>query len=154
MKNFSVPLKYGIFIAVGLIAYFLILALLDLVKYPAFSMFNIVITGVGMFLAIKKYRRQKGAKFKYQKGFVAGFTTGFIATVIFTGFFAIYSSELNPDFSHQLITMWDSDWFVNLGLLVFTVALMGFATSFVLALSFMQLLKDSWNTGKRKKHSH
>ncbi len=154
MKKFSVPLMYGIFIAVGLIVYFLILALLDLVKYPAYSVFNIVITGVGMFLAIKKYRSEKGAKFKYQKGFVAGFSTGAISTIIFTGFFAIYSSELNPDFSNELVTMWDSDWFVNLGLLVFTVALMGFATSFVLALSFMQLLKDSWNTVEGKKHTY
>ena len=154
MKKFSVPLMYGIFIAVGLIVYFVILALLGLVKYPAYSVFNIVITGVGMFLAIKKYRKQKGAKFKYEKGFLAGFSTGVIATVIFTGFFAIYSSELNPDFSNELVTMWDSDWFVNLGLLVFTVALMGLATSFVLALSFMQLLKDSWNTADGKKHTY
>lgn len=154
MKKSSVPLMYGIYIAVGLIAYFLILALFDLAKYPAYSVFNIVITGVGMYLAIKKYRKKKGAKFKYQKGFVAGFSTGVIATIIFTAFFAIYTSELNPTFSRELVTMWESDWFVNLGLLVFTVALMGLATSFVLALSFMQLLKDSWNTVEGKKHTY
>jgi hypothetical protein len=30
---------------------------------------------------------------------------------------------------------------------------MGFATSFVLTLTFMQLFKDSWNTTKGKKHT-
>jgi positive regulator of sigma E activity len=154
MKKSSIPLMYGIYIAIGLIVYFLILAIFGLHKYPVYSVFNIVITAGGMFLAIKKYRRQKGAKFKYQKGFTAGLTTGFIATIIFTAFFAIYASELNPEFSRELVTMWEADWFVNIGMLVFTVALMGFATSFVLALSFMQLLKDSWNTAEGRKHTY
>ena len=154
MKKSSIPLIYGIVIAIGLIAYFLILALFELHKNPVYSVFNLVITGVGIFLAIKKYRKEKGAKFKYQKGFATGMTTGFIATIIFTAFFAIYASELNPDFSLELITMWETDWFVNIGMLVFTVALMGFATSFVVALSIMQLYKPSWNTKEGQKHTY
>lgn len=113
-----------------------------------------VISGVGIFLAIKKYREKKAGKFKYQKGFMAGLTTGFIATVLFTGFFAVYASELNPDFSLELITMWETDWFVNIGLIVFTVALMGFATSLVVTLAIMQLYKPSWNTSEGKKHTY
>lgn len=154
MKRLSVPLLYGIFIAIALIAYFLILALFGLHNNPVFSVFNMVITGVGIFLAIKKYRDNKGGKFKYQKGFLTGLTTGFIATVIFTIFFAIYASELNPDFSNELLTMWETDWFVNIGMLVFTVALMGFATTFVVALAVMQLYKPSWNTAEGRKHTY
>lgn len=154
MKRLSVPLVYGIFIAIALIAYFLILALFGLHNNPAYSVFNMVITGAGIFLAIKKYRDKKGGKFKYQKGFLTGLTTGFMATVIFTIFFAIYASELNPDFSTELLTMWETDWFVNIGMLVFTVALMGFATSFVVALAVMQLYKPSWNTAEGRKHTY
>lgn len=154
MKRSSVPLVYGIFTAIALSAYFLLLAIFDLHKNPIYSVFNMVISGVGIFLAIKKYREKKAGKFKYQKGFMAGLTTGFIATVLFTGFFAVYASELNPDFSLELITMWETDWFVNIGLIVFTVALMGFATSLVVTLAIMQLYKPSWNTSEGKKHTY
>lgn len=154
MKRSSVPLMYGIFIAIALIAYFLLLAIFELHKNPVYSVFNMVITGVGIFLAIKKYRDVKLGKFKYQKGFMAGLSTGFIATVIFTAFFAIYASELNPDFSEELITMWETDWFVNIGMLVFTVALMGFATTLVVTLTIMQLYKPTWNTSEGQKHTY
>lgn len=154
MKKLSVPLTYGIIIAVCLAAYFLLLAVFDLHVNPVYSVFNIVITAVGMYLAIKKYRKKKGAKFKYQKGFMVGLSTGFIATILFTAFFAVYTSELNPGFQERLVTMWESDWFVNIGMLIFTVALMGFATTFVLTLSFMQLLKPSQNTSEGRKHTY
>ncbi len=154
MKRSSVPLIYGIFIAIVLIAYFLLLAIFELHKNPAHSVFNMVITAVGIFLAVKKFRDKKVGKFKYRKGFLAGLTTGFIATIIFTVFFAIYASELNPEFSQELITMWETEWFVNIGMLVFTVALMGFATTFVVSLAIMQLYKPSWNTAEGKKHTY
>lgn len=153
MKKSTIPLIYGVFVAIGLIAYFLLLSVFGLHTNPLFSVFNIVITGVGMYLAITKYRAEKGAKFKYQKGFMAGLSTGFIATFIFTGFFGIYATELNPGFLSEILAMWETDWFVNIGMLLFTVAIMGFATSFVLSLAFMQLLKDSWNTKEAKKHT-
>lgn len=154
MKRSSVPLTYGIFIAIALTVYFLLLSLLDLHKNPAYSIFNLVITGVGIFLTIKAYRDKNPEKFKYQKGFMAGLSAGFIATILFTGFFAIYTSELNPNFQEELITMWETDWFVNIGMLVFTVALMGFATSLVVTLAIMQLYKPSWNTTEGKKHTY
>ncbi len=154
MKKLSVPLLYGVFIAIGLIAYFLLLSLFGLHTNPAFSIFNMVITAVGIFLAVRKYMYNKGPKFKYQKGFVVGLTSGFIATILFTFFFAIYATEIQPGFPQELITMWETDWFVNLGMLVFTVALMGFASTFVVSLAIMQLYKPSWNTSEGRKHTY
>lgn len=154
MKRSSVPLMYGIYMAIALIVYFLLLSLLDLHKNPVYSVFNMVITAGGIFLTIKAYRDKNAGKFKYQKGFMAGLSAGFIATVIFTAFFAVYTSELNPGFQEELITMWETDWFVNIGMLVFTVALMGFATSLVVTLAIMQLYKPSWNTAEGKKHTY
>ena len=154
MKKLSVPLLYGVFIAIGLIAYFLLLSLFGLHTNPAFSIFNMVITAVGIFLAVRKYMYNKGPKFKYQKGFVVGLTSGFIATILFTFFFAIYATEIQPGFPQELITMWETDWFVNLGMLVVTVALMGFASTFVVSLAIMQLYKPSWNTSEGRKHTY
>lgn len=153
MKKSKISIFYGVFIAGGLIAYFLLLSLFGAHHNPVFSIFNIVIVGCGMYLAISKYRERKGSKFKFQKGFMAGLTTGFIATVIFTFFFGIYATEIEPDFIEQLITVWETDWFVSIGMVLFTVGLMGFTTTLVLTFAFMQLLKDSWNTKDAQKHT-
>ncbi len=153
MNNFSIPIKYGIAIAIGLIAYFLILSLFGAHIYPLFSLFNVVIMAGGMWLALKAYHNSKGAKFKYQKGFMASLLTGFNATILFTIFFAVYATELNPDFLDNLINMWRTDYGTSIGIVLFVVAVMGFATSLVLTLAYMQLFKDSWNTKEGQKHT-
>lgn len=154
MKNFSVPIKYGLIIAVGLIAYFLILSLFNLHIYPLFSLFNGVIMAVGMWLALKAYRNSKGAKFKYQKGFMASLLTGFNATIVFTIFFAFYATELNANYLSNLINMWRTDYGTEIGIVLFVVAIMGFATTLVLTLAYMQLFKDSWNTKEGQQHTY
>lgn len=150
MKNISIPVKYGVAISIGLIAYFWISSLFGVHINPIYSLFNNVIMGIGMYLALKKYRLHSGDKFNYQKGFITGLLTGFYATVIFTIFFAIYSTEINPEFLNQLLPMWRDTYSASTGMIIFTVAVMGFATTLVLTLAFMQLLKDSWNLKKRK----
>ena len=152
MKNSSVPIKFGLFISIGLIVYFLLISLFDAHTNPFFSFFNPVIVGIGMFLAINAYKKKKGGKYKYQKGFKTGVITGFLATIIFTIFFAFYATELEPDFIEKMLARWDSDWYINIGMIIFTVALMGFATTVVLTLAFMQILKDSWNTAEGREH--
>ncbi|TDN95548.1 uncharacterized protein DUF4199 [Salegentibacter sp. 24] len=154
MKNFSVPIKYGLIIVVGLIAYFLILSLFNLHIYPLFSLFNGVIMALGMWLALKAYRNSKGAKFKYQKGFMASLLTGFNATIVFTIFFAFYATELNANYLSNLINMWRTDYGTEIGIVLFVVAIMGFATTLVLTLAYMQLFKDSWNTKEGQQHTY
>ncbi|WP_037317622.1 DUF4199 domain-containing protein [Salegentibacter sp. Hel_I_6] len=154
MKNLSIPIKYGFAIGAGLIVYFLILSVLNVHIYPLFSLFNGVIMAVGMWLALKAYRSSKGAKFKYQKGFMACLLTGFNATIIFSLFFALYASEINPDFLSNLINMWRTDYGTNIGIVLFVVSVMGFATSLVLTLAYMQLFKKSWNTKEGKEHTY
>ena len=153
MSKFSIPIKYGVAIAAGLIAFFLILSLFGAHVNPIYSLFNGVIMAYGMFEALKHYRLQKGNKFKYQKGFMASLLTGFNAVIIFTIFFGIYATEFNPGFLDNLITVWSNDYNTSIGIVLFVVAIMGFATSLVLTLAYMQLFKDSWNTKEAKKHT-
>jgi len=80
MGKFSIPIKYGVAIGAGLIAYFLIISLFGAHTNPIYSLFNGVIMAYGMFEALKHYRLHKGNKFKYQKGFMASLLTGFNAT--------------------------------------------------------------------------
>jgi len=150
MKKSSIPVRYGLAISIGLIAYFLICSLFGIHINPIYSLFNNVIMGIGMYTALKQYRLHSDGKFNYQKGFLIGLLTGFYASVIFTIFFAIYSTEINPEFLNQLLPMWRGTYSTSTGMIIFAVAVMGIATTLVLTLTFMQLLKDSWNLKKRK----
>jgi len=145
MKNLILPIRFGIAISASLIAYFLLLALFDLHTKPLFSLFNGVITGFGIYTAIKYYKMQEGDDFKYANGFTLGIVTGFSATLFFTVFFLLYATELSPSFLEELLTVFRKDYNVHIGLVAFVVAIMGFATTVVITLTCMQYFKNSWN---------
>ena len=148
MKNFTLPIRFGLATSGSLIAYFLVLSLFDLHTNVFYSLFNGIITGFGIYEAIKYRRLEEGQNFSYSKGFSTGIVTGFMASLIFTIFFAFYATEINAGFLTEL----SEKWFKNLsfeGIVFFTVAVMGFSTSLVLTLSFMQLFKTSKNLKKK-----
>jgi len=145
MKKISLPIRFGVAISGSLIAYFLVLALFGWHTNPFFSLFNGVITGFGIYEAIKAYKLRQGSDFSYTNGFTVGVIAGFVATLIFTIFFLIYATELKPDFLPELLTIFSNNYQVSIGLVSFVVAIMGFATTVVLTLSFMQLFKTSRN---------
>lgn len=150
MKKSTIPVKYGILIAIGLVIYFLMLSLIGVQTNPIFSLGNGIIMALGLYKGMKDYKQEKGSAFEYQKGFMAGLFTGFNATLIFTIFFAIYVTNINTSFLPEMLSNWSSHYHVGVGIVVFVAAIMGFATTFVLTLSFMQLFKESWNL---KKHN-
>lgn len=145
VKEFALPIRFGIATSGCLIAYFLILSLLGLHTNVFYSLFNGIITGFGIYEAIKilKGRDQEG--FSYGKGFTVGLVTGGVATLIFTLFFALYSTELNAGFLEELSAQWAKDYQSFEGIVFATVFIMGIATTLVLTLSFMQLFKKSNN---------
>ena len=145
MKKIALPVRYGIVISGSLIAFFLILSLFGLHTNPAFSLFNGVITAFGIYKSIKTYKLRQGSQFNYTNGFTTGIISGFVATFIFTLFFTFYATEINTDFLIELLEVFKGDYHVSIGLVAFTVAIMGFATTVVLTLAFMQLFKGSRN---------
>lgn len=145
MKNTTLPIRFGIAISAALIAYFLLLALFNLHTRPLFSLFNGIITGFGIYTAIKYYKMEQGLDFRYSKGFTIGILTGFIATILFSVFFLLYATEINPGFLEELITVFRQDYNVHIGLVTFVVAIMGFATTVVITLTCMQYFKNSRN---------
>ncbi len=149
MMRFALPVRFGIATSGSLIAYFLVLSLFDLHTNVFYSLFNGVITGFGIYEAIKYYKLELGKEFTYGRGFVAGVTVGFVATVLFTIFFALYSTEVSADFLQNLSATFFQDFRNFEAIVFFTVAIMGFATSIVLTLAFMQLFKGSNNPGKK-----
>lgn len=142
---FKVYSRYGIWIAVVLIAYFLLLKLVGLHQYPVLSAVNGLIYGAGLYMAMKKYSLRKN-KFKYEKGFEVGLLAGGIASIIFTVFMAIYMYQIDAEFATNIMDAWNLEYDMGTLMLLMSLLIMGFATSLVLTLAFMQLLKNSWNT--------
>lgn len=137
--------RYGLWIAIVLIAYFLLLKLVGLHQYPVLSAVNGLIYGAGLYMAMKKYTIEEN-NFKYENGFEVGLLSGGIASIIFTIFMAIYMYQIDTEFAIAIMEQWNLEYGLGTLMLLISILIMGFATTLVLTLSFMQLLKKSWNT--------
>ena len=109
------------------------------------SIFNGVITGFGIYETINYTKLRDDEHFNYTIGFQNGLITGFIASILFTLFFVIYATEIDPKFISKLLTVFSSDYNVHIGLVAFVVAIMGVTTTIVMTLTCMQFLKKSNN---------
>jgi len=148
--SFSVALRYGIFITVALIAYFLVLRLFDLHENPWLRLFNGIAMAFGLYYAIKYYKLITGKAFTYVDGFKTGLITGFIGTIFFTAFMAIYMFHLDPSFTQKLLGEWFNNYSEGAGILVFIILVEGFASTVVLTLTFMQIFKKSNNISQKE----
>ena len=110
---------------------------------PLYSLFNSVITGFGIYEAIKAYKLRQEEQFNYINGFKIGLIAGTVATAVFTVFFAFYSTELNPSFYTDTMAKLSMD--SSVGLVIFAVGMLGIATTVIITLTLMQLFKPSNN---------
>lgn len=150
MKKSKTPIYYGLFTGVILIAYFLILSMLEANTKAIYSLANGPIMAAGMYYCLKAYKGEKGVNFKYDKGYTAAVFSGFNATLFFTLFFGVYGYFINPGYMEELMGNWSSHYHTSPSLLLFVVFVMGKATTVVLSLSLMQWFKQSWNLKFKK----
>lgn len=138
-------MKFGALITILLIMYFLVLRAFGLHTITVLSAFNGVIFGFGIFHSIKTYK-DSHKNFKYQKGFRTGLMSGVFASVVFGIVMTIYIYHIDAEFANHVMNDWNLDINNASFVLAVSVVIMGLATSFILTLAFMQLLKDSWNS--------
>jgi hypothetical protein len=142
--------KYSVLIALALIVYFLIVNKIGYGAKSYLSLFNAVIVGIGIFFVIRDVHKNT-VKFKYLDGFVAGIKSGFVATLIFTVFMAIYLFEIDPELAQQLkkqiTTAGEGIEFA----LLLSILLSGVATSIVTPLLILPIYMKSWNTKDTRK---
>lgn len=150
MKEYAQPIRFGLATSGCLIAYFLLLALFGKHTNIFYSLFNGIITGVGIYESIRYFKAKNVMGFHYGNGFVAGLVTGGVATLVFTLFFTVYATELNTLFLKELSSTWFHYYQHFEAIVFFTVAVMGFATTVVLTLTFMQWFKISNNLTRKK----
>lgn len=145
MKKVGLPVRFGLIIGVILIAYFLILSLFNKHTNPVFSFLNAAITAFGIYETIRYSKLELGEDFSYSKGIIAGLVSGFTGTVFFSVFFLFYITEVNDNFIVKLFETANVGYELSVGLVTFTVAIMGIATTLISALTVMQYFKKSWN---------
>jgi hypothetical protein len=142
-------LRYGLIIATSLVAYFLLMKFFGLDKYPVLSAFNAVLFGGGILRAMQTYKRDVKS-YNYSDGWQSGFLSGAVATFIFTLFMAVYMYQVDEGFATSILESWGVTYNNGVVMILFSVVLMGLSTSVVLALTFMQLLKESIYPGRSK----
>ncbi|PNQ75460.1 DUF4199 domain-containing protein [Hanstruepera neustonica] len=145
MKKVALPVRFGLIMGGILIAYFLILAMFHKHTNPVFSFLNAFITVFGVYETVRYYKLEQGEEFTYANGITAAIISGFIATTVFSIFFLFYITEIDPDFVSSLLKTIDFNSSVSVGIMTFTVAVMGLATTVISALTVMQYFKKSWN---------
>ncbi len=146
---FKIYTKFGVGIAITLIVYFVLLKLVGLHKYPVLSSANGVIYAGGIWMAMRNYQNNP----KYEKGFTVGIMTGGFATLIFAVFMAVFMFQIDTEFAVNLVKNSGFEYASGATMLLIALVLMGFATSLVLSLTYMQLLKKSWNTPEGKRNT-
>ena len=139
----TVAIKYGVLTTITLIVYFLIIKLLGLHTNPWFRLLNGIFIAYGIYASIKRYKFISGSAFNYINGFKVGLITGFLATFIFALFMGIYMFHIDVDFMNTLLKDWFNDSSYGGGILIFVIVVEGLASSTVLTLTFMQILKNS-----------
>ena len=145
MKNLSLPIRFGLVTSAVLVAYFLVLALVHKHTNPAFSFVNAIITGFGIYEAVRLSKLKDPDNFSYGEGFKTGIITGFVATIVFTIFFLFYATEVNIEFLPELLHKLKGGFNADIGMVTFVVAVMGLATTVVSSLTVMQLFKKTGN---------
>lgn len=139
-------LKISIGITALLITYFLIIASIGIADKVYLSFLNAPIMAIGLYLIIRSIFKEQPRTFKYMDGFLSSLASGFLISVLFTVFMAIYLLELNPTLVQEMSTSLPlATGTDEVGLLLF-IFLSGVSTAIVSSLLIIPIFKQSWNT--------
>jgi hypothetical protein len=140
----NVGLKYGLFTALALILYFLLMKVLGLEQIIELRFLNGLIMAAGVTLAIRAYKKSKEGNIGYFQGLGTGIITSALATVIFAVFMVIYIKG----FDNALLDVLAGEQFfgermaITPGIVIFMVLILeGIISGFMVSFIAMQWFK-------------
>jgi Protein of unknown function (DUF4199) len=89
--------RYGIAIALGFIAYFVLMYFLDKGSHVELRLFNLPILGVGVYFGLKKFKETHGKHINYFRALATGVSISAIGTLLFA-IFVFGFLKFHPDF--------------------------------------------------------
>ena len=93
----QIPLNYGLKIAGGLVAYFVLMILIDKGHHVELRLLNLFIMAAGIFFGLKKFKETHEDHINYFRALVTGVAIGAVGSGIFGILLFIYLS-INPGF--------------------------------------------------------
>ena len=117
--------NYGLKIAGGLIAYFLIMKFAGLLNVVELRLLNVIILVGGIYMALKTFQHTHGEHINYFRALVTGVATGAIASLVFAAFLFIYVTFIDVAFMQYIIDNEPMGRFLNPYIVSFIVALEG-----------------------------
>ncbi|WP_299708473.1 DUF4199 domain-containing protein [uncultured Pontibacter sp.] len=140
----KIGLKYGLFTALGLIGYFLLMKIIGLEQIIELRFLNGVIMAIGVTLAIKGFKDSKNGQIGYFQGLGAGIITSALATVIFAVFMVVYIKAFDDNLLQVLAgeQFFGDRMTITPGIVIFMVLMLeGIISGFMVSFIAMQWFK-------------
>lgn len=125
-----IPENYGLRIAGGLIAYFLIMKMLGLAHHVELRLLNLFILVAGVYLGLRKFKEMHHHSLNYFRALVTGATISAIGAVVFALFLFLYM-QLDSSFMQSVIDNEPMGRYLNAYTASFIVALEGMFSGFL-----------------------
>lgn len=119
-----IPENYGLRIAAGLIAYFLIMHAVGLGHHVELRLLNLFILVAGVFFALRKFKETHRDHLNYFRGLITGVATAAVGSLIFAFFLFVYM-QLDSDMMQSIIENEPMGRYLNPYMAAFIVALEG-----------------------------
>ncbi len=119
-----IPENYGIRIAVGLIAYFVVMKLVNLANIVELRLLNLLILVAGVYFALQKFKETHGKHINYFRALATGVATAAIGSLGFALFMFIYM-KVDNDMMQWIINNEPMGRYLNAYMVSFIVALEG-----------------------------
>jgi hypothetical protein len=121
----QIPQSYGLKIAAGLIAYFLLMKVTGLSHHVELRLLNLLIIVTGIYFALKKFKETHGKHLNYFLALATGVGTGGIGSLVFALFLFLWM-KLDAGMMQGIIENEPMGRYLNAYMASFIVALEGF----------------------------
>lgn len=122
--------SYGLRIAAGLVACFMLMRLLGLSHIVELRFLNLAILSVGVYAALKKFKKDHGDALHYFRGLITGVATAGIGALLF-GLFLFSYMQIDADLMQAIKENDPMGRYLNPYMAAFIVVLEGFFSGFL-----------------------
>jgi len=132
--------KHGVFICGGLIVFFFIMRIFDLLYVVELRAMNIFIMTAGILMSIKTLQRIHPDRYTYFQGMGTGILTGIIGSVLFALFVFFYVTFLDAGLMQSIIENEPMGRFMNPYIVAVIIAVEGIASALLVSFIIMNYL--------------
>jgi hypothetical protein len=122
--------NYGLKIAAGLIVYFVVMKVFNLSHHVELRFLNLAILTVGVYFALKQFKRTHDDSLNYFRGLITGVATAGIGSLVF-GLFLFLYMKVDADLMQSIRDNEQMGRFLNPYIAAFIVVLEGFFSGFL-----------------------